>query len=441
MKRRLLSIIILTLLLAGSVMQIYYVQLVRAQTTGTVYIRGDGSVDPPGAPVQRNGNVYTLTGNITNTALNATIIVERDGVVLDGAGFTINGQPSSEREKRSVGVLLNGRSNVTIQNMQFNGPEIGVLLNASYNNHISGNTLMHIENGILLDSCMENSINGNTMTDIGESINLFLSYNNTIQGNVQTHCGLIRLNSSSYNSIVRNRITDGYGGVRFDFYSSYNRLEENIIASASLGISLFESSGYNTIRGNNITNNSLGGIMFDSTSKYNSIFENVIENNTVGVVPNYRLLNEQNVANGVPLLGSSNNISGNMFYHNNIITNGQQVDSSSYTSDYADVWDGGYAVGGNFWSDYTGTDANHDGIGDTPYVIDAHNIDHYPLVAQYAVPEVPYFLVAPLFFALTLLSFTIRKKYAQTFDRQSDRQTLGTQVHGKRERSSSYSFS
>jgi nitrous oxidase accessory protein NosD len=35
---------------------------------------------------------------------------------------------------------------------------------------------------------------------------------------------------------------------------------------------------------------------------------------------------------------------------------------------------------GNYWADYNGTDANHDGVGDTPYVIDATNSDNYPLL-------------------------------------------------------------
>ncbi len=50
-------------------------------------------------------------------------------------------------------------------------------------------------------------------------------------------------------------------------------------------------------------------------------------------------------------------------------------------------WDNGNK--GNFWSDYNGTDANHDGIGDTYYKIDVLNQDRYPLMQSIVNPPVP----------------------------------------------------
>jgi hypothetical protein len=50
-------------------------------------------------------------------------------------------------------------------------------------------------------------------------------------------------------------------------------------------------------------------------------------------------------------------------------------------------WDDGKV--GNYWNNYTGADANHDGIGDTPYVVrnDIYTVDRYPLMSPFDVPE------------------------------------------------------
>jgi parallel beta-helix repeat protein len=134
-----------------------------------------------------------------------------------------------------------------------------------------------------------------------------------------------------------------------------------------MGIMLMWSCGSNSVIENEITSNTFGIWLWDlyPYNSNNSISANNITNNGVGIT----------------LIDAS----GNIIYNNNFINNKPQVSSSQS----ANAWDAGYPSGGNYWSDYNGMDCysgpyqnvtGGDGIGDTPYVIDANNTDHYPLM-------------------------------------------------------------
>jgi nitrous oxidase accessory protein NosD len=76
----------------------------------------------------------------------------------------------------------------------------------------------------------------------------------------------------------------------------------------------------------------------------------------------------------------------NIIFHNNFINNTRQVHMGLlFLNLSVAVWDKGYGVGGNYWSDYlskypNATEIDNSGLGDTPYVIDAYNQDNYPLM-------------------------------------------------------------
>jgi parallel beta-helix repeat protein len=86
------------------------------------------------------------------------------------------------------------------------------------------------------------------------------------------------------------------------------------------------------------------------------------------------------VGNGVGISASG---SSNRIFHNHLTDNIQQA----LDPGVANQWDDGYPSGGNWWSDYVGVDINHgqwqnipgsDGIGDSPYTIDADSKDNFP---------------------------------------------------------------
>jgi nitrous oxidase accessory protein NosD len=70
-----------------------------------------------------------------------------------------------------------------------------------------------------------------------------------------------------------------------------------------------------------------------------------------------------------------------ILHHNNFVNSIQQVSRSP--SDTAGYFDNGKE--GNYWSDYNGSDTDGNGIGDTPYIIDANRQDRYPLMVPFDI--------------------------------------------------------
>jgi parallel beta-helix repeat protein len=330
----------------------------KGEASGTIYIRADGLVDGTDKIATADNVTYTFIGNVSDS-----IVVLRNNIVIDGAGFTLQGTGSE------AGINLSGRTNVTVQNTQIEDFYWGIYLNDSSDfNNINGNNIKGNNwSGIQLSSSYGNSISGNNITNSGIDIKLHASSNNRVSGN--------RMRSTAF----------GGDGMQLES-SSNNNVEGNTIADIdNVGIWLYTSSNFNSISGNSITNAYIG-IQLESSSN-NNITGNTVTNNDEGI-------------------SIDNQGSGNRIYHNNFVGNTNQA----YAKGTTDVWDNGYPSGGNYWSDYNGTDANHDGIGDSSYVIDGNNIDYYPLVNQYVVPEFPSFLIPPLFMIVTLLTVVIYRK-------------------------------
>jgi len=472
------------LLLTGMFTLAFNIQ--PAKASGTIYIRADGSIDPPTAPISTIDNItYTLTGNITSDADG--IVVERDNIAVDGAGYTLQGTGSGS------GMDISLRNKVTLKNTTVRGFATGIKSFSSSNNTISGNTIAanNLYAGIdLIDSSnctvsannitahtlygaegislyrsssilvsgnnitnngcdvaveydsLSNSIFDNEIANNGEGIEILDSADNAVSGNNFTGNGAgISLDWSSNIRVAGNKFfSDGlfvwgaYGNVVVDnlvndrplvymegvsdhivddagqvilvkcnnifvqnidlsntsaavqlWRTNNTEIANNNMTNNGRGIGLHESSNI-TVCGNNIANNS--DSIYLSFSTNITVAENKITNNTFGIdtyISSNITVSENRITNnayGIQFGPSSGN---NTIYHNSFIDNDEQVSSSGVVN----AWDDGYPSGGNYWSDYTGTDSyagpfqngtGSDGIGDTPRVINTDNVDHYPLM-------------------------------------------------------------
>jgi parallel beta-helix repeat protein len=412
------------------------------EANGNIYIWADGTVDGTNK-IQRNGNVYTFTDNIFDS-----IVVEKDDVVIDGAGYGLQGTGIG------TGINLMGRTNVTVKNLEISDFFYGIYLNFSLNNSLSSNNVRGNFYGIYLSASSNNTIIGNNITKNDSSGIWFRgSSNNDIKENriIENGQDGIWLSSSSDNNEVLGNIirTNGYG-IRLDDYSN-NMLRNNDLRDNGCNFGVFGSllpefiqdidesntvngkpiyywvnrqdvtvpldAGYValvncsgiTVKNLNLSNNGQGLLLAHTTES--SIIQNNITNNIHGIYlcgssNNTVTWNNitKNAVNGIYLYYSQNNT----FFHNNFISNTNQVYDVGAPSN---IWDGG--VEGNYWSNYENrypdaTERDGSGIWNTPYVLDGNNQDNYPLVN--AIPEFPSWIILPLFIVATLLIIICKQR-------------------------------
>jgi parallel beta-helix repeat protein len=193
----------------------------------------------------------------------------------------------------------------------------------------------------------------------------------------------IKIESDS-NLIFSNEIQGCKEGVYLASGSTANMVAQNVITNSLYeGILLYGSSG-NTIVGNEIAGcpeNGEMGLLIAASSNSNEIYSNTIRDNN----------------NGIYLSSST----GNIIYHNNFvdnIANARMLGVCTGTQ-----WHKIYPIGGNFWSDHSGSDdyhgTNQDILGgdntgfnliyfiDTPYYIPYGSgaNDKYPLLLQWDI--------------------------------------------------------
>jgi len=322
-----------------------------------------------------NKSVTLLGEKWTDTAIcgkdySYAVLVSASGSTIDG--FTV--------KNGTFGIGINSCSNVTIQNNLITDNEIGITLDggSSSNKILHNNVTLNRRYGIWILRSPDNFLRNNSI-----SANI---YNFGVQGE--------SLSAFIQDIDVSNMIEDR----PIVFWT--NERDKTVPVNAGY-VALINCTQI-TLKNLNLANNGEGLLLAYTTNS--SIAKSNITNNECGIrfytsSGNIVVRNdvEGNRDTGLRFWNSSTNL----FYHNNFVNNINQI--YDYHEDYPELppsinsWDSSYPSGGNYWSNYIGTDLHSghyqnetgsDGIGDLPYIIDGNNVDNYPLMNPWTPPDI-----------------------------------------------------
>jgi parallel beta-helix repeat protein len=317
-----ISVLLLSLVAGTQLAYFASANFFPEQVPSGIEITSTGAVEGTDL-IQRSGNVYTFTGDI-----HRTIVVLRDGVVLDGAGYTLQGSGGG------VGVFLQERNGVTIKNLKISNFEYGVkftwlsygspstprsnkvigntITNNTYGiafydfssgNEVSDNYIAHNTHGVVSasDTVFRNNQFRNNDGAVSESSNAVndIDTSNTVNGKpiyywvkqhnraVPSDAGWVVLKNCSGITVQGLSLEGNADGVLL-CYTKGSTISENVIANNLNGITLQWSSN-NVISSNRVAGNSEYGIYLDGASRDNNVSGNRIESNGEDGVSAYAL--------------------------------------------------------------------------------------------------------------------------------------------------------
>jgi parallel beta-helix repeat protein len=324
--------------------------------------------------------------------------------------------------KNSAGVLLVGTNDSRIENVNASSNYFcGIDLFYSHRNNLSNNTVAHNSYGIHAERSCYNALTNNTAWLNGDGIRLFYSSNSTLTKNtasVNQGNGIIVDYSSDYNTITNNNASqnDGDGiyveegdhntitnntasdnnwdGIYVD-WGQYNTIKDNTLSRSwsENGIYLYYANN-NNILNNTVNLNAKDGIYLYRADSNNISGNTISDSGKDGIGlkdADYNTITTNTVScnnhTGISLEGSDEILIYNNFFNNTNNAYDMGTNTWNVTKRNGTNIVGGPYLGGNYWSDYTGTDTDDDLLGDTDLPWDSSNGlvyggDYHPLLAE-----------------------------------------------------------
>mgnify|MGYP000255011371 CR=1 FL=1 len=399
-----------------------------------IAIARDGSVEPPDAPVERDGNVYRLTASVCS---RRGIVVEANNVVIDGGGFALTGF----KVPGSAGITLMFVSNATIRNLTVSGFYYGVRVEFS--------EAVRLE-ALNVGGCAEGaSIANSTRVRVersrfsGNVLGVSVLYSSGFEashcfieggfwGVYASHSPGLRVDScaisnsswgtlllaSPHSALVRNAFegTGFYPFESFDLTVANNTVNgkplvylegvEGVVVRDAGQVVVARSNRVSVV-GVNISRTSVGIVLIRAN---NSLVENCsVKGSRWGVllhgVAESQVRNCTLAGNEVGLYlfeSADNELSENLLLFNGVglrltgslrnvvwgncfVANGVEAEVAG---GQGNMWDRELGRG-NYWSEHYAEDADGDGVLDQPYRVGADNVDRHPLAVCHLALKLP----------------------------------------------------
>jgi nitrous oxidase accessory protein len=303
------------------------------------------------------------------------LTIRAGDVVISGLTLRHGGH---DLGKSDAGILIDG-PRVRIESCRVEGCAFGIYLHgingcAVVENIVLGDTNLppaQRGNGIHLWNSKSNVITGNFISGTRDGAYFSYADRNLIASNriEQTRFGIHYMYSHE-NRLIANTLTGNAVGAALMFARNCEVTDNHSFANRRHGILLKQVEHSRFVR-NSVTGQNRG--FFIQQAVGNHFESNEISQNDIG-------------------LYLSNQSEENVFTGNAFLNNTEQVWQPTDEFEKGQLASNRFSDcgRGNFWSDYTGSDANKDGIGDTPY----HQTEAFGYIVN-RHPEARVFALSP----------------------------------------------